>query len=87
MRFSSTERSAGTAQDNFQTTCLLLKLVADHRAQVINTKDEIPWRIAMSGLRLDLGKLFASLGATAQVEVWLTKFGEGNWRNHITAQQ
>ncbi|CZR67371.1 uncharacterized protein PAC_17270 [Phialocephala subalpina] len=71
LRFSTTERSAGTTLDDYQTTCLLLQLVQDHRAQVINTKDEIPWRIAMTGFKLDLGKLFASLGAQPQAEVWL----------------
>jgi hypothetical protein len=70
LRFSSTERNAGTAMDNYQTTCLLLQLTMDHRAQVTNTKDEIPWRIAVLGFKLDLGKLFASLGAKAQAEIW-----------------
>jgi hypothetical protein len=72
LRFSSTERGAGTALDDYQTTCLLLQLAMDHRAQVANTKDEIPWRIAITGFRLDLGKLFASIGAKAQAEIWLT---------------
>jgi hypothetical protein len=70
-RFSTAERSAGTAMDDYQTTCLLLQLATDRRAQVANTKDEIPWRIAVLGFKLDLGKLFASLGAKAQAEIWL----------------
>lgn len=71
LRFSTSERSAGTALDKYQITCLLLQLVQEHRAQVLNTKDEIAWRIAMTGFKLDLGKLFASLGAKPQAEVWL----------------
>ena len=70
LRFSAVERSAGTAMDNYQTTCLLLQLTMDYCAKVKNTKDEIPWRIAMLGYKLDLGKLFASLGAKPQAEIW-----------------
>jgi CHAT domain-containing protein len=70
VRFSPTEKSAGTATDDYETTRFFLRLTMDHRAQVANTRDEIPWRIAMVGCKLDLGKLFASLGAKEQAEIW-----------------
>jgi hypothetical protein len=72
VRFSATEKSVGTAMDDYETTRFFLQLAMDHRAQVANTRDEIPWRIAMLGCKLDLSKLFASLGAKEQAEIWLT---------------
>ena len=71
IRFSSTERSAATAMEDYQTTCLLLQLAKNHCAQVANTKDEIPWRIAILGFKMDLGKLFAFVGAKDQAAMWL----------------
>jgi len=72
VRFSATEKSVGTAMDDYETTRFFLQLTMDHRAQVANTRDEIPWRIAMLGCKLDLSKLFTSLGAKKQAEIWLT---------------
>lgn len=72
LRLSTVERAAGTAIERYQTTFLLLRLVKDHLAQVINSRDEIPWRAALLQLKQDLGDLFASLGAKAETEVWLS---------------
>lgn len=44
----------------------------DHRAQVTNVKDEVPWRAATLQLILDLGKLFVSLRAKAEAEMWIS---------------
>ena len=71
-RFSTAERSLGTAMERYQITCLLLKLAMDHRAKVTNTKDEITWRVAMLQLEQDLGSLFTSVRAKAEAEVWLS---------------
>jgi hypothetical protein len=71
LRFSSTERSAATGIEDYQTACLLLQLSKNYYAQVVNTKDEIPWRIAILGFKIDLGKLFAFLGAKEQAAMWL----------------
>jgi hypothetical protein len=58
LRFSVVERSAGTAMDNYQAACLLLQLTIDHCAKVANTKDEIPWRIAMLGYPFSCHQLY-----------------------------
>ena len=72
LRFSSVERSKGTAMARYQTTCILLKLGMDHRARVTDSNDETPWRAAMLQLELDLAKLFISLRAKADAEAWIS---------------
>jgi hypothetical protein len=77
IRFSTAERAKCTVIERYQITCLLLKIAMDHRAHVINTKDEIAWSAAMLQLKQDLGALFAGLGARAEAEVWLSSLEKG----------
>jgi hypothetical protein len=74
LKLSRSERVLGTPTDRYANACALINFGLEHRAQVLNAEDEIPWRIAMLPLQLNLVDFFTSLNLKTQARTWLSCF-------------
>jgi hypothetical protein len=74
LKVSRSERVLGPATDRYANACTLLKFGLEHRAQLLNAEDEIPWRVAMLPLQLNLVDFFTSLNLKSEARTWLSCF-------------
>lgn len=74
LKLSKSERVLGSAVDRYQNACALLNFGLEHRAQLRNAEDEIPWRVAMLPLQLNMVDFFVSLNLKTEARTWLSSF-------------